>query len=120
MVSLGYYFPNATELELSKSHINGILRASFADSSRSVFYSCNTGTALGDSFAQKWANTTGGQTWAYYGKTYYGDMNVGTTLELRIARKLGGFYIGGSWNLPKAGRIAVNGINSYIRKFMPN
>ena len=52
------------------------LNSSAFSKTNSVFYSCNTGTAGTDSFAQSWSNITGGKTKAAIGQTSYNSINA--------------------------------------------
>ena len=72
MIPLGFnYSTRDNALDFTMSHIDMIHSDSFAPSSMSRFYSCNTGTAGADSFAQKWATMAGGVTTAFSGKSDY-------------------------------------------------
>ena len=122
-VELGYGFSNKDAFSLDKSWIGGLFDEAFSNAN-SVFYSCNTGTNGADSFAQAWANKSKGKTWAFVGKSDYTHIFDGQTLEIKMARFLGGFYWGGSWNLPIAGTTKVEigpwkGYTPFMKVFSP-
>ena len=72
MIPLGYnYSTRDKALDFTMSHIDMIHSDSFARSSLSRFYSCDTGTAGAASFAQNWATMSGGVTTAFFGKSDY-------------------------------------------------
>ena len=106
-ISLGMGFSNSGDLELDNGWIGGIFDEAF-NNANSAFYSCNTGTMGNSSFAQIWTNKTRGKTWAFVGTSDYEHIFDGQTLEIIIARFLGDFYWGGSWNLPVAGTSKVS------------
>ena len=110
---MGFYWSNSNEFELTKSDISRIRDYAFSGENRSIFYSCNTGTTGESSFAQAWADRTGGTTWAFYGKSDYEHINDNQPFADRITRFLGDFRWRGSRNLPVAGE------NAYMSAFIP-
>ena len=101
-LELGHDYKNdSSGLSFGKSKISSLKKKAFAKKSKSVFYSCNTGTGGADSFAQVWANKFG-KTIAYTGKTdYAGILN-------------GGFDAN---EIPLADNLPVAGSNSKRKKF---
>ena len=84
----GYDYSTGNEtLNITTSDIYRIRTAAFARNINTEFYSCNTGTAGSDSFAQLWANRFGGVTIAYKGQTDYAGV-ADNSLSAKIARRL--------------------------------
>ena len=99
-------------LTLSIIHIGSIKLGSFSDNVVSYFYSCNTGTAGKQSFAQQWANVSGGVTYAFSGGSSYKKVSD-NSLFAKIMRQINPLIFGGNTRLPVAGD------NGYLRTFFP-
>lgn len=119
-ISLGYsHVSQNNKLNIFSSDLNKICPSSFAKSSYTYFASCRTGNKFNDkmSFAQSWANLTGGRVKAAVGtentngKTYYGDIyeesffnkvkgKLGIDTPRSTARKAYGFSSNGCYYYP--------------------
>lgn len=106
---------------LKISQLEGLSSSAFSSDVVSYLYSCNPGTAYENSLAQAWSDKSGGVTYGFVGKSYYGDINKGNkNIWNKWAHFLGTFYWGGSWNLPVAGTIKTPaGESPYLKKFIP-
>jgi RHS repeat-associated protein len=76
IVSLGYNYEDTynTDLDIKKTDLAKLNSRAFINNGYFAFFSCNTGTAGSNSFAQEWANITGGTTLAFSGKTSYAEI----------------------------------------------
>ncbi len=118
-IEFGYHFSNQEKLTFNMDMINCLNSNSFSGGS-SAFYACDTGTVGKNSFAQAWANKTKGDVWAFYGQSYYGDINDGACIESKLKHFFGDFYFGGSARLPVAGKdIRSDGTYPEFRLFKP-
>jgi RHS repeat-associated protein len=92
------------DINITVDDINNRLWASAFDNPNTALYSCSLGTYGDNSFAQAWVNKFGGQTWAFIGKSYYGDINQPTAAHPAIwaSRQLHGFSYWGSAHYPIA------------------
>ena len=109
VVSLGYDYTGnyPKSLDLHKSDIANMNASAFSSNLQSDFYSCNTGTAGADSFAQHWVNAFGGTTTAFSGKSDYANVSD-NSLGGKLARKWietvhGVSAYGGNTSLPVEG-----------------
>lgn len=112
VISLGYVYTGnyPTNLDISVGDLNNINAHAFSNPNSS-FYSCNTGTAGQESFAQEWVNMVGGITTAFYGKSDYTNC-ADTSFFASIARNFieliyGVSAYGGNTTLPVAGTDAT-------------
>lgn len=112
IISLGYNYniEYNIELDIGIDDLKDIKDDIFTDDIVSYIYSCNSGTAGDDSIGQKWANLTGGKTYAYYGKTDYSGCSD-KSYRAKIARKLCSWIykvnaFGGKTSLPTEGNDA--------------
>ena len=83
IISLGYNYEDENynkSLNLTINDIAGINSGAF-NIPKTNFYSCNTGTAGKDSFAQIWVNRVGGLTYAFNGKTLYRNVPDNSLLK---------------------------------------
>jgi hypothetical protein len=105
---------------MTKSHISTLNSAAFSNTV-SFLASCNPGTSYGTSFAQAWANKTGGTTYAFVGKSDYTYINSGSNnLLSKWQHFWGSFYNGGSYNYPIAGTtLTAAGESPYLHTFRP-
>ncbi len=102
IVSLGYNYEDENynkSLNLTINDIAGINSGAF-NIPKTNFYSCNTGTAGKDSFAQIWVNRVGGLTYAFNGKTLYRNVSDNSLLK-KISRGLGVDIFGGNTKFPE-------------------
>ena len=105
VVSLGYNYIDDnynTSLDIYKSDIINSIYATAFNNPISYFYSCNTGTAGDNSFAQTWVNKFKGVTYAFSGKSDYGSIGNGFHPLDVLSRKLHNFSYYGSANYPVA------------------
>lgn len=110
-IVLGFDYADAHhELDIYISDIEDIDEKAFAANLKSEFYSCNTGTAGDDSFAQKWVNKFGGEAFAFIGKSDYGKVSDQTKVGKVVRGLIRGIYgeemFGRRTNLPTAGENA--------------
>ena len=129
-ITFGLYTNKDEQLRWYISDISEINRAAFAINVVSYFYTCRTGNDFDNgNFAKKWAEKTGGETWAYSGwngRTDYSDIlgtwgerhGLGSTeFEIwKAARESTGSIIekpGAAWRLPRATSFSSK------KKFMP-
>ena len=101
-VSLGYNYEDEDynkSLNLTINDIASINSGAF-NTPQTNFYSCNTGTAGKDSFAQYWVNRVCGLTYAFNGKTSYKNV-ADTSLQKKISRGLAVDIFGGNTKFPE-------------------
>jgi hypothetical protein len=109
VVMLGFDYGNNPNrsLDIGTPDINSIYPDAFSNDLVSSFYSCNTGTALENSFAQYWVNRFGGETTAFVGRTDYTNVSdnsmVAKLARLYIRLRYGVGAYGGNTSLPIAG-----------------
>ena len=124
-IALGLGFSGSSSLEMTKNHIALLDSGAFGSGVVSFLGACNPGTSYGNSFAQDWANKTGGITYAFVGKSGFEHINVGpTNIFSAMAHRSGRFYYGGSKNYPIAGTSPIpsgpsKGESPYIGTFRP-
>ena len=101
VIPLGYDYNDKNyneSLNLTINDINSINSGAF-NTPQTNFYSCNTGTAGKDSFAQYWVNRVGGSTYAFNGKSLYTHVPDNSLMK-KALRILTIDVIGGSPTLP--------------------
>ena len=90
------------KLTITGDFIGKINSNAFSNDAVSYFYSCNTGTSGNTSFAQNWANMTGGTTYAFKGQSDY-TWVASQQMADKISRRMNGnHHFGGLVSLPVA------------------
>ena len=94
-IELGYRQDNANSLSLNSNNIKRMNWRAF-EGCTSKFYSCNTGKAGYNSFAQNWVNITGGKAIASKNKTTYVPVGYYLNSDQKNSIKYYGFNVFGS------------------------